>query len=74
MRDFRNRVSGKLWILDFMFPYTNDPPTKRLQFFVVGAIAFHIPLEFGLPIVAVARGAGGMFRASMPEAPIDEKR
>ena len=68
------RVLSKFSVFNFVFPYPQDAPTDTLQVFVVRRVPFHVPSEFGEPVVVVPCWHRGMFGTTMPKASIDENR
>ena len=57
-----------------MLPDTDHLPARLVQGEVVLAVAGHVPLELGLPVIDMGAGNIPMIGAAVPEAPINENR
>lgn len=70
MRNFQHHVIGTLF--DLVLPVSEDSPSVRRKLLIDQRIPFRITANLVLPVFAIDRGNLVMFRASMPEAAVNE--
>jgi hypothetical protein len=68
-----NSANASFGVLEFVFPYADNPPSAAPQFLAYGPVAFDVSREFVSPKRTVAYRKPRMLWTTVPKATVDKQ-